>query len=231
MRNLKFPEIDKKIQQSVYGAWGGSNSNEPPPIDGGWLDNVNVGPSGGSSGSSGGNYGSGGSWDYGDNGSYDNGGYWGDSGGSGGGSGYDLGDNYIDSTSFLNVVEGDANANDFYEVDSKIRNAVNATGLAAGFTGTAMDGLAAITKEIGFSVKTIGNVSHGIGIAGVVVGGVETYIAVAEAVSGRDPWTETDTLNAMATVLGTAALIPGPHSIICGGLSIAIGLVGTAYVN
>ncbi|MFH6987870.1 hypothetical protein ACHRVW_09005 [Flavobacterium collinsii] len=85
MRNLKFPEIDKKIQQSVYGAWGGSNSNEPPPIDGGWLDNVNVGPSGGSSGGSGG-YGSGGSWDFGDNGFYDNGGYWGDSGGSGGGS-------------------------------------------------------------------------------------------------------------------------------------------------
>ena len=79
MRNLKFPEIDKKIQQSVYGAWGGSNSNEPPPIDGGWLDNVNVGPSGGSSGGSGG-YGSGGSWDFGDNGFYDNGGYWGDAG-------------------------------------------------------------------------------------------------------------------------------------------------------
>jgi hypothetical protein len=37
MRNLKFPEIDKKIQQSVYGAWGGSNSNEPP--NGGWFDN------------------------------------------------------------------------------------------------------------------------------------------------------------------------------------------------
>ncbi|GIQ60558.1 hypothetical protein Flavo103_36940 [Flavobacterium collinsii] len=85
MRNLKFPEIDKKIQQSIYGAWGGSNSNEPPPIDGGWLDNVNVGPSGGSSGGSGG-YGSGGSWDFGDNGFYDNGGYWGDPGGSGGGS-------------------------------------------------------------------------------------------------------------------------------------------------
>jgi len=42
MRNLKFPEIDKKVQQSVYGAWGGSNSNDPnppPPPNGGWYDN------------------------------------------------------------------------------------------------------------------------------------------------------------------------------------------------
>ncbi|GIQ60562.1 hypothetical protein Flavo103_36980 [Flavobacterium collinsii] len=98
MRNLKFPEIDKKIQQSVYGAWGGSNSNEPPNFNqlnslnempnGGWYDNgdgITI-ISNGSGGSGG--YGSGGNWDYGDNGSYDNGGYWGDPGGSGGGSEY-----------------------------------------------------------------------------------------------------------------------------------------------
>jgi hypothetical protein len=82
MRNLKFPEIEKKVQQSVYGAWGGSNSNEPT-YDEGWLNEVIVG-GGGSSGGSGdsGSSGFGGSWNFGNNGSYDNGGYWGDTGGS-----------------------------------------------------------------------------------------------------------------------------------------------------
>lgn len=26
MKNLNFPEISKDVQQSIYGAWGGSNS-------------------------------------------------------------------------------------------------------------------------------------------------------------------------------------------------------------
>ena len=120
---------------------------------------------------------------------------------------------------------------DFYAVDSQIRTAVNSTGLAAGFTGTAMDGLAAITAEIGFSVKTFSTVGTKIGAAGVVIGGVECVIAVKEAVNGEDPWTDTDTLNAISTSLGVAALVPGPHSIICGGLSVMISLVGTAYSN
>jgi hypothetical protein len=222
MKNLKFPEIEKKVQQSVYGAWGGSSSYDPT-INGGWLDEVVVGGGGNSGGSSG-------DWDWGDIGQ-DNGG-WGDQGsGGGGGSSYDFGDNFISSTSFINVAEGDATTDEFYDVDSKIRGAVNATGLAAGFTGTAMDGLTAITKEIGFSAKTFGAVGTKIGAAGVVIGGVEVVIAAKEAVTGENPWTDTDTLNAISTSLGVAALVPGPHSIICGGLSIMIALVGTAYSN
>ena len=100
MRNLKFPEIEKKVQQRIYGAWGSSNSNDP---NGGYIDLNEVIIGGGGSGGgggidyyipldevtvggggSGGGSGSSGGWDYGDNGSYDNGGYWGDTGGSGG---------------------------------------------------------------------------------------------------------------------------------------------------
>ncbi|MFH6987875.1 hypothetical protein ACHRVW_09030 [Flavobacterium collinsii] len=227
MRNLKFPEIDKKIQQSVYGAWGGSNSNEPP--NGGWFDNgdgitiISNGSGGGDS------YGSGGSWDYGNNGSYDNGGYWGDSGGNSGGSGYDFGDNFIDSNNMLVYAQALSNTQESHHVEEKVRSAVNATGLAAGFTGTAMDGLAAITKEIGFTVKTFGKAATGIGVVSVVIGGREVYIAAQEAASGKDPWDTADSLNLVSTLLGGAALVRGPHSIICGGLSIAIGLVATAY--
>ncbi len=227
MKELNFPEISKEIQQSVYGAWGGSNSQNQDVDYYIPLDEVVVGGGGGSgdSGGSGGGFDWGGSGGIGDDGGYDYG-----SGGGGGGSA-EYGDNFISADSFINVAEGDATEAEFYDVDSKVRAAVNATGLAAGFTGTGIDAMDAITKEIGLSVKTLGKVGNTIGVAGVVIGGVETYIAVAEATSGRDPWTETDTLNAMATVLGAAALIPGPHSIICGGLSIAIGLVGTAYAN
>ncbi|MFH7017575.1 hypothetical protein [Flavobacterium sp. FlaQc-47] len=224
MRNLKFPEIEKKVQQSVYGAWGGSNSNEPL-YDGGWLDEVVIG-----GGGSGGGNGSSGSWDYGDNGSYDNGGYWGDYGGGGvPEADNDFGENFIVANSMLNFAQGVANAGEANYVENQIRNAVNATGLATGFIGTAMDGLEAITKEIGFTVKTFGKVATGIGAVSVVIGGREVYIAAQEAISGVDPWDEADTLNAVSTLLGGIALIPGPHSIICGGLSIAIGLVGTAY--
>jgi hypothetical protein len=226
MKDLIFPEISKEIQQSVFGAWGGSNSNEPP--NGGWYDNgdgITIISNGG-----GGSGGSGGSWgDIGGNGGYDNGGYWGDQGGSGGGGGSDNGDNHISPERFLNVAEGDASAEEFWDVDSKVRAAVNSTGLAAGFTGTAMDGLAAITKEIGFTVKTFGQTARGIGAVSVAIGGAEVYFAATEAISGENPWTQTDTLNTVSTILGGIALVPGPHSIICGGLSIAIGLVGTAY--
>lgn len=217
MSNLKFPEIEKKVQQSVYGAWGGSNSSSEITYDGGWLDEVIIG--GGSGGSSG-------DWDWGTNGN-DDGSNWGDQsgGGGGGGGGSDFGDNFIPADSFVNVAEGDATDAEFYDVDSKIRTAVNATGLAAGFTGTAIDGLAAITKEIGFSVKTFAAVGTKIGAAGVVIGGVEVVIAAKEAINGENPWTDSDTLNAISTSLGVAALVPGPHSIICGGLSIMIGLV------
>ncbi|GIQ60554.1 hypothetical protein Flavo103_36900 [Flavobacterium collinsii] len=228
MRNLKFPEIDRKIQQSVYGAWGGSNSNEPP--NGGWFDNgdgITI-ISNGSGGSD--SYGSGGSWDYGNNGSYDNGGYWGDSGGSGGGgTAHDLGENFIDANNMLVYAQALSNTQESHHVEEKVRSAVNATGLAAGFTGTAMDGLAAITKEIGFTVKTFGKAATGIGVVSVVIGGREVYIAAQEAASGKDPWDTADSLNLVSTLLGGAALVRGPHSIICGGLSIAIGLVATAY--
>lgn len=223
MRNLKFPEIEKKVQQSVYGAWGGSNSNDP---NGGWYDNGDgitiIGNGGG--GSSGG-------WDYGDNGSYDDGGYWGDYGG-GGGSSYDFGDNFINSNSMLNFAQGHANYQESNEVEDKIRSAVNATGLAAGFTGTAMEAITAITKEIGFSAKAFGAVGSKIGAAGILIGGHEVIVAVTEASTGENPWDSADTLNAISTGLALfAVIIPGPHSIVLGGLSVMVGLVGTAYSN
>lgn len=143
MKDLIFPEISKEIQQSVYGAWSGSSSNEPP--NGGWFDNgdgITIIGNGGSGGSDGGWGGMGG------NGGYDDGGYWGNQGGSGGGSGSDYGANFISPDSFLNVAQGDASSDEFWEVDSKVRSAVNATGLAAGFTGTAMDAITAITTEV-----------------------------------------------------------------------------------
>lgn len=225
MRNLKFPEIKKKVQQSVYGAWGGSNSNEPV-YDGGWLDEVVIG-----GGDSGGGSGSSGSWDYGDNGSYDNGGYWGDYGGGGvPEADNDFGENFIVANSMLNFAQGVANAGEANYVENQIRNAVNATGLATGFIGTAIDAITAITKEIGFSAKTFGSVGK-IGVVGVVIGSVEVYIAAQEAISGEDPWKDGDTLNAISTVLGAAALFPGKHSIVCGGMSVMVGLVGTAYSN
>lgn len=227
MKELNFPEISKEIQQSVYGAWGGSNSQNQDVDYYIPLDEVVVGGGGGSgdSGGSGGGFDWGGSGGIGDDGGYDYG------SGGGGGGGADYGDNFISADSFINVAEGDATEAEFYDVDSKVRAAVNATGLAAGFTGTSLDGITAITKELGFTVKTFAKVGTGIGVAGVTIGAVETVIAVKEVVTGEDPWTDTDTLNAMATVLGAAALVPGPHSIICGGLSVMIGMVGTAYSN
>ncbi|MBF4485720.1 hypothetical protein [Flavobacterium sp. CSZ] len=54
MTDLNFPEISKEIQQSVYGACGGSNSNDP---NAGWYDNgdgitiIGNGGSGGGGGS------------------------------------------------------------------------------------------------------------------------------------------------------------------------------------
>jgi len=81
MRNLSFPEISKEVQQSIYGAWGSSRSDDPTYY-GGSLDEVIVGPSGG------GNSGGGGSsdWGFGDDQNQYQGG--GDNyGGSGGGGG------------------------------------------------------------------------------------------------------------------------------------------------
>ncbi|GGF28107.1 DUF6973 domain-containing protein [Flavobacterium limi] len=80
MKDLNFPEISKEIQQSVYGAWGGSQSNDP---NGGWYDNgdgitIITNPGGGSGGGSG-DWGSGGIGD-------DGGDQW-DQPGSGGGGG------------------------------------------------------------------------------------------------------------------------------------------------
>lgn len=152
-------------------------------------------------------------------------------GSGGGGGGSTSGSNVISPVSLLKVAQGNASSTEFYNVDSKIRAAVNATGLAAGFTGSSMDAITAITKEIGFSVKTFGSVGTSIGAAGTIIGGIEVVIAAKEAYSGENPWTEADTLNAISTALGTAALVPGPHSLICGGLSIMVGLVGTAYSN
>lgn len=227
MKDLSFPEISKEVQQSVFGAWGGSNSqSQDYDYDGGWLDEVVVG-GGGSSGGSGG---SGGGFDWPGGGEGGDPGYdYG--GGGGGGGGYDYGENFVSPDSFVNVAEGDASAEEFWDVDSKLRAAVNAAGLGAGFTGTSMDAITAITREVGLTAKTFAKVGTGIGAAGVVIGGVETVIAVKEVVTGEDPWTDTDTLNAIATGLGAAALVPGPHSLVFGGLSIMVGLVGAAYSN
>lgn len=223
MRNLKFPEIEKKVQQSIYGAWGGSNSNDPNPPNGGWYDDgsgITIIGNGGGGGSSGG-------WN--DNGSYDNGGYWGDTGGSGGGAGYELGDNFIDANSMLNFAKGIANSDESDNIAQKVRSAVNATGLATGFTGTAMEAIKAITTEVGFTAKTFGALGSKIGYAGIVVGGSEFVIAVGEYISGEDTWHTTDTLNAISTGLAISAVFFPPNAIILGGLSIAVGLVGTAY--
>lgn len=104
MKNLNFPEISKEIQQSVYGAWGGSNSNDP---NGGWFDNgdgitiiTNPG-SGGSGGSDGG-------FDWNSlGGGNDNGGF--DFHGSGGGGG--------ESTRDISIADGileDPNATELW---------------------------------------------------------------------------------------------------------------------
>lgn len=83
-------------------------------------------------------------------------------------------------------------------------------------------------QEMGFTPSRFASFGRGFGIASVATGGTEVFIAAYDASTGVDPWTDTDTLNAISTVFGGLALIPGPHSIICGGISIAIGLVGQA---
>ncbi|MEG1022839.1 MAG: hypothetical protein RSF34_00090 [Flavobacterium sp.] len=231
MKNLNFPEISKDVQQSIYGAWGGSNSQtQDYDYYGGELNEVIVG--GGGSGSSGGSGGSGGGFDWGSGGGYDNGGgdYYG--GGSGGGGSYDGDDSshIIAAHSLLNYAEGDADANETDEVTTKIRTAINAVGLASGFTGTAIDGISAITKEIGFTAKSFASVGK-IGIAGVAIGGVEVVIAATDAVNGDDPWDDADTLNALSFALGVAAIAFPPSAIVLGGMSVIVGLVGTAYSN
>lgn len=57
MENLKFPELSKKIQQSIFGAWGNGNSDysdDPYWHLGGELDEVVIGGGGSSGGDSGG---------------------------------------------------------------------------------------------------------------------------------------------------------------------------------
>lgn len=225
MNELNFPEISKEIQQSVYGAWGGSNSQNQDVDYYIPLDEVVVGGGGGSSssGGSGGGFYWGGSGGNGDDGGYD---YY-----QGAGGGGEYGDNSISADSLINVAEGDATEEEFYDVDSKIRAAVNATGLAAGFTGTAMDGIKAITEEIGFTATKFGAIGTKIGYAGVIIGGVEVVIAASEAVTGENPWDSADTLNLLSTGLGVAAVVFPGTAIVLGGLSIAVGLVGTAYSN
>ena len=89
-KNLKFPEISLKEQQSIFGAWGGSGSDDF--VDGGMLDEVDLGTIGGGSGDSG--SGSAGDWnDWANDGSSS----WGDGGpgddyyGGGSGGNYDSG--------------------------------------------------------------------------------------------------------------------------------------------
>lgn len=84
MKNLKFPEISKEIQQSIFGAWGSGQSDDQTYY-GGELDEVIIGP--GNGGSSGGDSGGGGfDWGYGSgNDGYQGGGD--NYGGSGGGGG------------------------------------------------------------------------------------------------------------------------------------------------
>lgn len=234
MRNLKFPEIDKKVQQSIYGAWGGSNSNDPnPPPNGGWYDNGDgitiIGTGGGGGGGGGGYSGGGSTGSWGDNGSYDNGGYWGDYGGGGNGAAdHDYGENFINPNSMLNYAYGISNPEENYEIDGKIRSAISATGLAAGFTGTAIEAIKAITQEVGFSAKAFGAVGTKIGAAGVVIGGVDVVIAITD---DQHVWNEADTVNLIATSLGAAALFFPPSAIVLGGLSLMVGLVGTAYTS
>ena len=239
--------MKKKVQQSIYGAWGSSNSNDP---NGGYIDLDEVIIGGGGSGGgggidyyipldevivggggSGGGSGSSGGWDYGDNGSYDNGGYWGDTGGSGGEAGYELGDNFIDANSMLNFAQGIANSDESDKIAQKVRSAVNAAGLAAGFTGTAMEAIKAITTEIGFTAKAFGAVGSKIGVAGIIIGGTEVVVAVKELATGEDTWDDADTLNAISTILAIGAVAFPPSAIVLGGLSIAVGLVGTTYSN
>lgn len=112
----------------------------------------------------------------------------------------------------LNFTQGQTNTQNSHVIEEKIRSAVNATGLAAGFTGTSIDAISAITKEIGFTATKFASVGK-IGAA------------------GEKPWDDAATLNAISTGLSIVALVPGPHSIICGGLSVMIGIVGTAYLN
>ena len=93
-KNLKFPEISLKEQQSIFGAFGGSGSDDF--IDGGMLDEVDLGTIGGGSGGSDSGGGSAGDWnDWANDGSSP----WGDGGpgddyygGGGSGGNYDSGE-------------------------------------------------------------------------------------------------------------------------------------------
>jgi len=77
-----FPQISKKIQQSVFGAWGGSGSDDET-YDGGWLDEVIVVADGGGGNSGGSDY----DWGWDDN-QNDYGDNYGDDYGGGGGGDY-----------------------------------------------------------------------------------------------------------------------------------------------
>lgn len=93
-KKIKFPEISLKEQQSIFGAWGSSGSDQDD-VDGGWLDEVDLGTVGGGSGGSGGSdSGSAGDWnDWANDGSssWGDGGPGDDYGGGGSGGNYDSG--------------------------------------------------------------------------------------------------------------------------------------------
>lgn len=260
MKEIMFPELSEKKQQSIYGAWGGSRSDQDYredipnydldniiiPSDGGggytvpneWLNEIIVTPDGGyANDNSGGNWGDDWSngWGNGDFGGGDFGG--GDFGGGnfgggnfGGGSSSGDSDYNISNDSFIDFASGEASDATNNEIAEKIRAA--AAGLAAGAAGTMLEGLDKTIQKIGFTPTKLASVGKGLGVASVVIGGTELVIAAAEVASGERDWNDTDTLNTIATALGaTAVFFPGPQSIIFGGLSIMVGLVGAAYTS
>lgn len=135
-------------------------------------------------------------------------------------------ENFVNHDSFLNYAQGDADGYEISDIESKVRSAAGVVGLGSGFTGTAIDGLNALIQELGFTPSKVVGFGQALGIASVVIGGSEIYFQARDAANGVDPWTDADTLNAASTVFGAAALIPSPFSLVFGGISIGIGLVG-----
>lgn len=230
MSNFKFSILPIKEQKALFGGFGGTDTYNL-----GYLDTVYIGFDEG--GSNGGND-SGGGWDSGGWDNYPGGGSSGGPGGSyGGGSGGNTqdsdGDSQISGELAIEVAEGDATTNELREFNDKVSDAVGHIGLtAANFASDVYSSTSALMNELGFNtfkgIKTLKVAGKTLGVAGVVVGGVEMYFGIQDAVDGTDSWDSADTLNALSTALGVATLVPGPHQVVTGGLSLALGLVSAA---
>ncbi|MDM1457308.1 hypothetical protein HX025_11705 [Myroides odoratimimus] len=225
MKEIMFPELSEKKQQSIYRAWAGSRSDpnyrEDIPnydmdniliisngsrdtVPNEWLNEIVITSDGGYTNSN-----SGGSSDS----NWSNGDFA--ERPSSGDSHYN-----ISNDSFIDFASGEGSDATNNEIAKKIPATA---GLAVGAAGTMLEGFDKTIQKIGFTPTKLASVGKGLGVASRV-------IAVAEVSSGQRDWNDSNRFNAIATGLGIAAvIIARSPSIILGGLSIMVGLVAAAY--